>query len=112
MSELGINNGILRLIIAMLQRNSVTLQDGIQELAPFDQTTGLPQGDNLASILFVILMYFLPEYLRATVLLVIIILFADDIVLMADSLSDLQRALNALVEFCRLNKGHEIQERG
>ena len=39
-------NSIVCLLAAILQENSISIQDGVAELRRFTQTTGLSQGDN------------------------------------------------------------------
>jgi hypothetical protein len=97
LANLGIAGRILRLIMSMLGENGVIIQDGLSELPEFMQTTGLPQGDNISSILFVILLHEIPTMLSNLINTVKTILYADDIAITAHSLKELKEALEALI---------------
>jgi hypothetical protein len=97
LTNLGVSGRILRLIIAMLGENDVIIQDGLSELPGFTQTTGLPQGDNISSILFIILLHEIPTMLSNLINTVKTILYADDIAITAHSLGDLKKSLETLI---------------
>jgi hypothetical protein len=97
LANLGITGRILRLIMSMLGENGVVIQDGLSELPEFTQTTGLPQGDNISSILFVILLHEIPTMLSNLINTVKTILYADDIAITAHSLGELKKSLEALI---------------
>lgn len=47
-----------------MQKNKITIADGITELLTFAQTTDLAQGDNLSPLLFSILLKDLPDKIK------------------------------------------------
>jgi hypothetical protein len=100
LARMGVPSLFLRLLMSMLQRNMVFINDGVRLLHPFWQTTGLPQGDNLSSILFVVLLHDLPKFLKEKLPDIDIVLYADDIALVASSIEMLRRATEALMDFC------------
>jgi len=76
--------------------DQVYLDDGVCILEPFEQTTGVAQGDNLSPLLFSVLLSDLPETIRARHPHVHMILYADDLVLYSQYRAHLQQALATL----------------
>jgi hypothetical protein len=107
LANLGVPNLFLRLLRSILQENLVIINDGIRHHLPFAQTTGLPQGDTFSSLLFVVLLYDLPAFIKEKFPDVDIVLYADDIALIASSARRLEAAMEALVDFCQ-NCGLQI----
>ena len=69
---------------------------------------GVPQGDPISPILFNLFISDLPSHLRHTGVLlngvsVPYIQYADDLCILGESPEDLQRGLNDLANYCRLN---------
>lgn len=87
----------------MMQEGSVALEDGVNELLPFEQTTGIAQGDNLSPLLFTILLRDFPEYMREKNDLVYSILYADDAVLYSRSRQYLKQAMRTLENYSTEN---------
>jgi hypothetical protein len=100
LSIVGVGGRFLRLIADMLSENKVLLNDGIKIHPPFTQKTGLPQGDTISSLLFVVLLYDLPAHIIGLFPNVKIILYADDIVLLANDILTLTAATKELMSFC------------
>jgi hypothetical protein len=109
LAGVGLRGRLMTLLCAMLAENSVILNDGVRDHPPYRQRTGLPQGDTISGLLFVVLLMHLPAELRGLFLTIIIALYADDLVLLSRSLDQLQRALNATKEIC-LKLGLEINK--
>jgi hypothetical protein len=107
LAELGVSGRFLELIRVMLAPNLIRLFDGIKLLPEFVQETGLPQGDTIASLLFVVLLIHLPYELRRISPLVNPELYADDLLLLALLLADLKTALTA-AKALAAEKGLEI----
>jgi hypothetical protein len=101
LAVLGIGGRFLKLITAMLGKNDISIHDGVRELPKFQQTTGLPQGDNISSILFNVLLHEIPTVIMRTIETVIAILYADDLALTAPTLGELERAIRKLIELTR-----------
>jgi hypothetical protein len=83
LAECGISGSFLRIINAMLAPNLIKLFDGIKVLPEFIQDTGLPQGDTIASLLFVVLLIHLPAEIKNRVPLAEPDLYADDLLILA-----------------------------
>jgi hypothetical protein len=107
LAVLGVGGRFLKLITAMMGENDIRIHDGVRELPKFRQTTGLPQGDNMSSILFNILLHEIPSVIMNTIKTVIAILYADDLALTAPTLGDLERAIYMLMDLTR-DKGLNI----
>jgi hypothetical protein len=100
MARLGVPRMFLTLLISILGENLIFLNDGLRLHSPFNQTTGLPQGDTFSSILFVVLLHDLPAFLKERFPGIDIVMYADDIVIIADSIAQLTGATEALTKFC------------
>ena len=99
----GVSGGMLHLIHDMLQLGWVSLEDGASELAPFPQTNGVAQGDNLSPKLFNVLLSDLPVAISRDHDIVYTLLYADDAVLYSCSEIYLQRALRTLERYSASN---------
>jgi hypothetical protein len=103
LSELGVAGNFLGLVVNMLSRNGIILQDSRAEYDEFHQTTGVPQGDNIAPLLFSVLLYDLPVLIQGLFPGVRILLYADDLAIYSESRELVQRALKFLEEYCEEN---------
>jgi hypothetical protein len=92
LAALGVSGNFLKLINAMLAPNLIRLFDGIKILPEFVQDTGLPQGDTIASLLFVVLLIHLPAEIRNRVPSAELDLYADDLLILSLLLSSLRAA--------------------
>jgi hypothetical protein len=92
LAELGVSGNFLKLINAMLAPNLIKLFDGIRVLPEFVQDTGLPQGDTIASLLFVVLLIHLPAEIINRVPSAEPDLYADDLLILALLLGSLKEA--------------------
>jgi hypothetical protein len=91
----------------MLAPNLIKLFDGIKVLPEFIQDTGLPQGDTIASLLFVVLLIHLPAEIKNRVPLAKPDLYADDLLILALLLSNL-RAATIVAKELAAERGLEI----
>jgi hypothetical protein len=98
LSELGVRGNIACLLIDMLQQNKITLDDGLALMPHFFQRTGLPQGDTISSLLFIVALYDIPARIKAAFPTVDVILYADDLVLHCASIKCVNEALNLLAD--------------
>ena len=96
LAEVGVPIKILNLLVSILQENKISIDDGVAELPPFSQTTGVAQGDNLSPLLFSVLLKDLPLRTRGQRDLVKVILYADDLVIYGSSRFQIQQALARL----------------
>jgi hypothetical protein len=92
--EMNVTGPILRLISEIMSYNLVSVFDGLQCSRPFIQNTGVPQGDSMSPILFVLITVGLINYVKNMFPGVSILMFADDAVLYSTTLEPLQNALN------------------
>ncbi|CAG0904362.1 unnamed protein product [Cyprideis torosa] len=66
---------------------------------PFSSSRGTAHGDPLSPLLFSLFIADLPDCLPNTESLISLLLFADDVALLADSVSSLQKVINALAKY-------------
>jgi hypothetical protein len=99
LSGCGVGGPFLDLINAMLAPNLVRLFDGLALLPEFNQDTGLPQGDTISSLLFVVVLMGLPEYVHNRATGTVSQLYADDLVMLHLALKALREATIAAMEF-------------
>jgi hypothetical protein len=92
LAELGVSGKFLKLINALLAPNIIKMFDGIKLLPEFTQDTGLPQGDTIASLLFVVLLIHLPAEIKNRVPSAEPDLYADDLLILTLLLSKLREA--------------------
>lgn len=102
--KLGITNNFYKVIESMYNTvtSSVILENDISESFPCNK--GIRQGDGLSPLLFSIFMNDLPAFLKTSgckgvqlnTTLLNCLMFADDLVLLSSSPSDLQHSINAL----------------
>lgn len=73
---------------------------------------GIPQGETLSPLFFILFMSNLETFLREEgvtgaglggSLEILLLAFADDIVILGDTAQDIQRKLNALQKYCKIN---------
>jgi hypothetical protein len=96
LSEYGIKGPFLTLLRNMLGKNKITIRDGQTLGESFHQYTGLPQGDSLSGLLFVVIMGVISEALRGAASLARAIFYADDVVIIGRTIEELQEAVNVL----------------
>ena len=96
LAEAGVPPKVLNLLVAILQENNICIDDGVAELPPFTQTTGVAQGDNLSPLLFSVLLKDLPSRVRGPRELVKVILYADDLVVYGLNRFQVQQTLARL----------------
>ena len=101
LAECGVPPNILQLMKAILQENSVSIDDGVALLPPFAQTTGVAQGDNLSPLLFSLLLNDLPARVQESRGHVSTLLYADDLVVFGRSRFHVQQALARLAAYAQ-----------
>ena len=89
----------------------IYIQSGLYLADPFCSNMGTPQGDTTAAILFSLFLSDLEQWIPDIGPLlnnvrIGSIMYADDIVLLAESAADLQRMIDAVYEYCIHNKLH------
>jgi hypothetical protein len=104
---LGVSGPFLDLINDMMAPNVIKLYDGVSLLPGFNQETGLPQGDTIASLLFVVLLLDLTPHVENAVPAVAAELYADDLLLLCLTLLLLKEAIRVARDFAA-EKGLEI----
>ena len=108
LQQIGIPISFCRIIFNLLSdlKFKVRSNDCLSE--SFQSFNGVPQGDPLSPILFSLLIQDLPERLSHIGVpcggdVIKCILYADDLVILTNSPSELQKALDSLFSYCQLN---------
>lgn len=96
LSSLGVPQNLLILIGDILQRNTLTMDDGVAEIVGLEQTNGYSQGDNLSPLLFILLLADLPSCIQMKHSDVRVLLYADDLAIYSRSHRQMQKSLNTL----------------
>ena len=113
MVSLGVHGCFLESLRAMYEDVRIRVRVGGKLGECFHSEMGVKQGDPLSPLLFgifidrfeALLDNMLPEHgVHVKDILLKILLYADDLVLLAESPSDLQNMLDILKQFCELNK--------
>lgn len=109
LADIGLHGSMLSSIVSMYWQAPMQPKLGGRLGQPFDSTRGVKQGDPLSPLLFGVFFDRIEKWLEQRLpacgvhirdRLVRVMLYADDLALMAASAVDLQRLLNALHAFC------------
>ena len=110
LNKLGLNGKILRIIQDMYSKIKAKVRKDNLCSDFFDNNVGLLQGEKMSPILFSLFLEDLELYLQGVEgdgieifdMIITLLLFADDIVILAKSPSELQNKLNKLKDYCEL----------
>jgi hypothetical protein len=109
LADIGLRGSILTSIVSMYWNAPMVTKLGGRLGQPFDSTRGVKQGDPLSPLLFGIFIDRIERWVadrcascgtKMGTRLVRLLLYADDLVLLADCPSKLQQLLTALEDFC------------
>jgi hypothetical protein len=109
LSEIGVRDNMLRAIVSMYWSAPMITKFGRMAGEPFDSTRGVKQGDPLSPLLFGIFFDRVEQWLEERARecgvmlggkLLKMLLYADDLALLASSPEELQQMLDALSAFC------------
>lgn len=100
----GLSRKFLSFMITLYERTSSAVWDGKQLSNFFDTTTGVKQGCNFSPLAFAMYIDDITEVLPGGISIggvcIKVLLYADDLVLLADSPESLQRMINRLQKYC------------
>ena len=99
LAELGVPSKLLGLLKDILQKNLITIDNGVAERNTVEQTTGFAQGDNLSPQLFSLLINDLPSRIQQRHPFVKTTMYADDLVMHSRSRFHLQQSLATLGKY-------------
>ena len=104
LSCLGLSTKMIRILQATYNNSNCRIFDGTSFSDPFPIEVGVKQGCILSPILFSLFLNDLVDNLPFGITVagvnVKILLYADDIVVLADSVEDLQKMIDALYSYC------------
>jgi hypothetical protein len=109
LADLGVSGNMLGALASMYWCAPMTVKNGATLGATFNSTRGVKQGDPLSPLLFGLFIDRLEQWLSERVGdlgvqlgsdLLRLLLYADDLTLLASSAHDLQKLLECLQEFC------------
>ena len=122
----NIDGLLLRVIFNMYNKAKSCIKNGMNISHFFDCNTGVRQGENLSPILFALFLNDLTTYLSNrydglvmlssivseqlsdemtdVFLKLFVLLYADDTIILAESVDQLQKALNGMAQYCHDNK--------
>jgi len=105
LSNIGISSKMLAIIQSLYANNFALVWDGETTSEPFATETGVKQGCLLSPLLFALflddLVTFLPNGITCFGVEIKVLMYADDIVILAETPSALQRMINKLGEYCK-----------
>ena len=123
---------VLTVIQNIYQHTKSAVRINGQLSQPFSSNAGVMQGDNLSPLLFAIYLNDFDQFLATrysgisvpcpaptkpndveinTFLRLYVLLYADDSIILAESAEELQKALDALHEYCKINARWELHSR-
>ena len=109
LNKLGVHGDCLKALKSMYADVSLQVRINGQLGSPFSSETGVKQGDPLSPLLFGIFIDRIEEFLkdkhpnlgaRLEDNIIQVLLYADDLALLAENPGDMQRLLNCLHDFC------------
>lgn len=113
MFAFGISGKIISLIRTLYQQSQVQIRVEDKLTPPCKITKGVITGDSISPLNFVIFINDLEDYLRShgmegvsvtSTVDILLLLYADDLILMGSSPVDLQKKLTLLFSYCQENK--------
>ncbi|KAL7723726.1 hypothetical protein ACLKA6_000136 [Drosophila palustris] len=95
---------MIKILNSMFERNTVAVWDGNELSQWFESNLGVKQGCLLSPILFALyvddIVSTLPGGVQLGTARIKVLMYADDMVLLADSAEALQKMINALHDYC------------
>lgn len=110
--RLGAGDKIVKILKSLYSRATVAVKGTSGVSKPILVTKGVLQGESMSPLLFSLFISDFEEFLRAEgvrevsvdqLTEIIVLAFADDIALLADSVSSMQKILKALYKYCKMN---------
>lgn len=102
--NLGISTKIIKVLRAMYEKNVAYVWDGKTVSDEFGSVIGVKQGCVLSSLLFILYLNDITEYVRGGIefnrINLPALLYADDIVFLADTVESMQLMINRLERYC------------
>ena len=103
-SQMGIYGDLIHLMRNMFSFNFIKVVSDNYVTEPINQSIGVPQGDKLSPLIFSLFIADLADHLKGNEEDLIIIFYADDLVIVSKTLSTLQMAMERLQKYCTTNK--------
>jgi hypothetical protein len=94
---------LLRLLCALLDINIIQVHDGLSLSEHILQSNGVMQGDPISALLFILFVKDLPNILKHNNPNIIVIMYADDLVILSTDPCAIQKALDNLYDWCMQN---------
>lgn len=113
LKQIGINSKIIRIIEDMYNKASIKIKVDTKLSKQIGITKGVLQGEILSPLLFALFLSDLKEYMRNKGIRgvsgnhkteILLLAYADDIILLADTYTGIKSILFNLHEYCMINK--------
>jgi exonuclease III len=110
LGEIGVSSRVIRLFSSLYSNATIVVERGGQSTNPIKVSKGLLQGDSASPLLFSLYISDIELYFRKkghhgipvnNEIDILLLMFADDIVILADSPSDMKNKLVTLNQYCR-----------
>ena len=104
LSHLGVSTKFLKVLESLYANNTAVVWDGNDTSKPFTTSIGVKQGCLLSPLLFSLFLNDLPNAVSGGITInginINALMYADDIVLVAETPEALQRMINRMVDYC------------
>ena len=104
LSQMGINGDLIHVTRNMFSKNFIQVVSDNYVTEPIHQSYGVPQSDKLSPLIFSLFIADLADYLKGNEEDLIIIFYADDLVIVSKAPTTLQMEMERLQKYCTTNK--------
>ena len=112
MSKIGVSDKVIRVLAMLYTKATMAIKSQYDTSNPINVTKGVLQGEIFSPTLFALFISDLEEFLISkgirgvsvsSLTEILLLAYADDIVIVADSIAMMRRILKALKKYCEIN---------